>query len=123
MLIKLLIIVVTVNTVVSQLLLKRAMSSIGSVGSFNEFPKFLLSAAMSPWVYGSLALQISGYILWMIIISKEKLGIAVALSGSGFYLLITLLAWLLFDERLATLQWVGIGFITLGVLCISARPG
>ena len=61
-----------------------------------------------------------GYAVWMVVISQEKLGVAVAVLGSGFYVLMALTAWFAFGEELTPLQWAGIAFITIGVTCMMA---
>lgn len=116
----LLIFTFTLNTIASQLLLKQAIKLLGSPSGIADVPRFLFSAALSPWVHASIALQIVGYAIWIIVISREKLGVAFALSGSTFYLLLSLAAWALFNERLTGSQWFGIGLITLGVMCLTA---
>jgi drug/metabolite transporter (DMT)-like permease len=121
MITRLLILVVTLNTVVSMLLLKRAVAAIGAPDGLADLPRFFLAAAASPLVYASLVLQVVGYACWMVVISQEKLGIAVAISGSLFYVLTALAAWLLYGEALGSLQWAGIALITVGVLCVSMR--
>lgn len=118
MLAKLLILVVTLNSIASQLLLKRAVGEIGSPASLAALPHFFRSAALSPPVYASLVLQVVGYAIWMIVISQQKLGVAIAILGSGFYVIIAVLAWLMFDEQLTGLQCVGIALITAGVTCM-----
>jgi drug/metabolite transporter (DMT)-like permease len=60
-----------------------------------------------------------GFFLWMMLISREKMGVATASVGAGFYILMPLCAWALYGESLANLQWVGIGLLTLGVICVS----
>jgi len=121
MLPKLLIIVVTLNSVASQLLLKRAVGEIGAPGSLAGLTSFFAAAAVSPIVYASFVLQVVGYAIWMVVIAHEKLGVAVAVLGSGFYVLMALLAWLIFGEELSRLQWTGIVFITLGVACMFGQ--
>ncbi len=116
---KLLILAVTVNAVVGQLLLKRALIALGGPAALANFPRFMLDAAKSPWIYSSVAIQIFGYILWMILISRVKLGVATASVGAGFYLLMALSAWAVYGETLSYLQWFGVAFITIGVTCIS----
>jgi drug/metabolite transporter (DMT)-like permease len=118
---KLLILVVVFNSVASQLLLKRAVGEIGKPTSLDGLTGFFQAAAVSPAVYASLVLQVVGYALWMVVLTQEKLGIAVAMLGSGFYVLMALLAWALFDEQLTLLQWTGVALITLGVACMFAR--
>jgi len=117
-----LIIAVTVNAVVGQLLLKHALAGLGGIAAFANFPKFVLDAAKSPWIYTSLAIQVFGYVLWMILISRVKLGVATASVGAGFYVLMAVCSWGVFGESLTYVQWLGIGFITIGVTCVSLGP-
>jgi drug/metabolite transporter (DMT)-like permease len=116
---RLLFVAVTVNAVISQLLLRRALNSLGSPASLTELPRFIGNAALSPWIYASVALQILGYVLWMLVVSREKLGVATASIGAGFYVMMALSAWLIYGETLSFLQWTGVILVTLGVVCIS----
>jgi drug/metabolite transporter (DMT)-like permease len=119
---KLLIVAVAVNAVLGQLLLKYALSTLGGRPSFAAFPRFLAAAIASPWMYASLAVQAFGYFLWMLLISREKLGVAAASVGAGFYLLMPLCAWGLYGESLTAWQWLGVVLITIGVTCVSLNP-
>jgi drug/metabolite transporter (DMT)-like permease len=116
---KILLIVFTVNAVISQLTLRRALNVLGSPAGLSELPRFIGSAALSPWIYASITLQILSYVIWMLIVSREKLGVATASVGAGFYILMALSAWLVYGETLSLLQWTGIALVTLGVVCIS----
>jgi drug/metabolite transporter (DMT)-like permease len=117
--IRFLIVAFTVNSVISQLILRRALQDLGSPTSLMGLPRFLGSAALSFWVYASVALQILSYVMWMLIVSREKLGVATATVGAGFYTLMALSAWLIYGETLSPIQWTGIALVTLGVVCIS----
>jgi len=116
---RLLIVAVTLNAVLGQLLLKRALAALGGRAALATMSKFILDAATSPWIYASVAIQGVGYFLWMMLISREKLGIATASVGAGFYLLMPLCAWAIYGESLSNLQWLGVGLITMGVTCVS----
>jgi drug/metabolite transporter (DMT)-like permease len=116
---RLLFVAVTVNAVISQLLLRRALNALGSPANLAGLPRFIGNAALSPWIYASVTLQILGYVLWMLVVSREKLGVATASIGAGFYVLMALSAWLIYGETLSPLQWTGIVLVTLGVVCIS----
>ena len=95
------------------------MNSLASPASLSGLPRFIASAALSPWIYASVGLQILGYVLWMLVVSREKLGVATASIGAGFYMLMALSAWLIYGETLSPLQWTGIFLVTTGVVCIS----
>jgi drug/metabolite transporter (DMT)-like permease len=114
-----LIVAVTVNAVLGQLLLRRALATLGGRAAFATLPKFVLDAIASPWMYASLAIQGIGYFLWMVLISREKMGVASASVGAGFYILMPLCAWVVYGESLSGLQWFGISLITIGVTCVS----
>ncbi len=114
-----LLVAVTINAVASQLLLRRALNGLSVLAGLSSLPRFIVSAALSPWIYASVGLQILGYLLWMLVVSREKLGVATASVGAGFYILMSLSAWLIYGETLSILQWAGIFLVTLGVICIS----
>lgn len=113
---RLLIALFTINTVVSQLVLRRALNQLGGTA---DLARFIGKAALSPWIYTSVALQVLSYVIWMLIVSREKLGVATASVGAAFYILVSLSAWLIYGETLSRLQWTGIVLVTLGVVCIS----
>jgi drug/metabolite transporter (DMT)-like permease len=119
MLLRFLLLAFTINTVLSQLVLRRALNGLGSPADLSGLPRFIGNAALSPWIYASVALQILSYVMWMLIVSREKLGVATASVGAGFYILMALSAWLIYGETLSPLQWAGIVLVTLGVVCIS----
>lgn len=119
---KLLIVAFSITTAFGQLLLKRGVSALGGLGPLETLPRFVLNAAKSPWICSAIAVQGIGYLLWMIVVSRVKLGVATASAGAVFYLLIALSAWALFGEPLTLVQWLGILLITIGVACVSLGP-
>ena len=112
------IVLVTCMTLGSQLLLKKAISVIGPLMQSDKIA-FLLAAFTSPYVILAIAMQGFGFILWMFVLSRMKLGIAFGLSGAFFYLLIALSSWYLYGERLSTQQWGGLLLISSGVLLMT----
>jgi drug/metabolite transporter (DMT)-like permease len=117
---KFVILLITLNAVASQLALKRATLEIGSPQlSWRPISLFVFAAAQSPWAYAYAIMQIFGLVLWMILFSREKVGVATASVGAGFYLLIAFSSWMVYGETLTPLQWAGIVFVTLGGICIS----
>jgi drug/metabolite transporter (DMT)-like permease len=117
---KLLFVVFTVNSVISQLLLRRATLGLGrSPGNLSALPHYIWQAALSPWIYASVTLQVVSYVLWMLIVAREKLGVATATIGAGFYVLMAVSAWAVYGESLSPVQWIGILLVTCGVVCVS----
>lgn len=117
---KLLLAALTIIAVTSQLLLRRGTIALGGApATWSGLPRFIGQAALSPWIYAAGALQVLGYVLWLVIVAREKLGVATATIGAGFYLLTALSAWLIYGEALSPLQWIGIALVTCGVVCIG----
>jgi drug/metabolite transporter (DMT)-like permease len=116
---KLLIIGISVNAVLGQLLLKRALATLGAPTAVTMLPQYILDAARCPWIYASVAIQGLGFFCWMLLISREKMGVAAASVGAGFYVLMPLCAWMVYGEALTGLQWFGIALLTIGVTCVS----
>ena len=61
---RLLFVAFTVNAVIAQLLLRRATNALGGApAGLSALPGFIGQAALSPWIYASLVLQVLGYVL------------------------------------------------------------
>lgn len=114
-----LVLLVTMCTIGSQLILKRGVGQITGVLNSEGAFAFVLAAAGSPLVLTALALQGAGYVLWLFVITQERLSVAFAISGSFFYLLIAAASWFFYDEKLVLGQWVGLLLISVGVLMVN----
>jgi drug/metabolite transporter (DMT)-like permease len=115
-----LVFVVTLCTIGSQIILKRGVNDIVSILKNDGAVAFVLAAASSPIVIGALSLQGIGYVIWLFVVAQERLSIAFAMSGSFFYLTMALVSWIIYDERLIPLQWIGLVLISLGVVLVTA---
>jgi drug/metabolite transporter (DMT)-like permease len=119
MLVRFLLILAALNTTASQLLLKKGVTELGGVKAVADLPRFMLLAVFSPWIVLSVCLQIVGYLMWFLVVTREKLGIAVAFTGASFYIFMVLSAWYFYGETLTVLQCAGIGLIILGLICVT----
>lgn len=114
-----LVLITTLCTIAGQLILKRAVTGLKPLLQAGPI-EFLFGAATSPLVIAALSLQVLGYVAWLFVLSKEKLSVAFALSGSSFYLLMAFASWYFFDERLSAAQWLGLLLISVGVILVTA---
>lgn len=115
----LMILFVTCSTLGSQLLVKQAVTQIAARDPVPSGLQWLLAAMFSPSVIAAICIQGIGFTVWVVVVSRVKLGMAFAISGSCFYLLIALASWYLYDERLSTAQWIGIALVSGGVLLLT----
>ncbi|KAF1719306.1 SMR family transporter [Pseudoxanthomonas wuyuanensis] len=115
----LMILFVTCSTLGSQLLIKHALVRLAARSPTLSGMEWLFAALFSPTVIAAVLVQGVGFIVWMVVVSRVKLGIAFAISGAFFYVLMAVLSWVLYGERLAVWQWIGIALISAGVLMVS----
>ena len=79
-----LVVIVTLCTIFSQLILKRGVGQLVEVLKEAGRIEFIMSAATSPYVIAALTLQGAGYVVWLFVLTQERLSIAFAMSGSFF---------------------------------------
>ncbi|TDK24277.1 hypothetical protein E2F46_08245 [Luteimonas aestuarii] len=115
----LMILFVTCSTLGSQLLVKQAVTNIAMRDPVPTGLQWLLAACFSPGVIAAVAIQGLGFIVWIVVVSRVKLGIAFAISGSLFYVFVAAASWMLYGERLAPLQWLGLALVSSGVLFMT----
>ena len=111
-----LIFIVAAGAAASQLLLKRGVMGL-DLSCFSI--DLLQRVASSPFIITSIILQLSCFVIWLVVISKVNLGYAFGFAGAFLYLLIPLLSWLIYGERMTTLQWIGLFLITAGIFCMA----
>ena len=115
----LMILFVTCSTLGSQLLIKAAVIRIGARVPVPVGLDWLVAVAFSPKVWLAVTIQGVGFVVWIAVVSRMKLGLAFATSGAFFYILLALLSWWLYGERLAPMQWLGILLISGGVMMLA----
>jgi drug/metabolite transporter (DMT)-like permease len=114
-----LVVIVTLCTIFSQLILKRGVGQLLEVLKEAGRIEFVMSAATSPYVIAALALQGVGYVVWLFVLTQERLSVAFAMSGSFFYILMAAASWVFYDERLSLGQWAGLFIISIGILMVN----
>ena len=61
-------------------------------------------------------------VVWVVVVSRVKLGVAFAISGAFFYLLMAAVTWLLYGERLTLWQWAGIALVVTALVAVLLGP-
>jgi drug/metabolite transporter (DMT)-like permease len=101
-----------------QIAAKRTAEHLGDLAFGADW---LRQAARLPWAQALVALDVAGFVAWMVVLSEMKLSAAFSMSA-GSYVLVMLASWLLFHEPVAPLQLVG-GALILGGVWLMAAPG
>lgn len=75
------------------------------------------SLLASPWFAAAVAAEIVCFVVWMTVLAELDLSLAFPLSAAS-YVLIMLMAWLVFGERLGAQETIGSLVILGGIWCL-----
>lgn len=95
-------------------LLKTGISSI----DFGNLAEFTLRSISSPYLWAGLAIYIISFFLWIVVLSRIELSIALPVS-SVCYLLTPLFAVIFLHEKIDAVRWLGIFLIIAGIYFVS----
>ena len=103
----------------AQLALKQGMRVIGSFSFVpdNFFP-ILLRASVNPFILAGLACYVISVLVWMMVLSRVEVSFAYPLLSIG-YVVTAFAGFLLFDENMNFVRWLGVIVICLGVYLIT----
>ncbi len=95
--------------------MKKGLSQggISSIG-FNNLFEFAFTALSSWLIWAGILIYIINFVLWLIILYRIDLSIAVPV-GSTVYIFVPILAIIFLHEHVNPLRWVGIALIILGI--------
>lgn len=100
---------------IAQICMKKGLSQggISSIG-FNNLFEFAFTALSSWLIWAGILIYIINFVLWLIILYRIDLSIAVPV-GSTVYIFIPILAIIFLHEQVNPLRWVGIVLIIMGI--------
>jgi len=105
--------------VVGQLSLKFGMSQMGNFSvSLPSLASVFARAAFNPFIILGLFCYGTGFLVWLIVLSKAEVSYAYPMISLG-YVFTALLAWLLLGEHVTVTRFVGILITCLGVFIIA----
>ena len=106
----------------AQILLKAGMKNFSNIDLKNNVIQTFISIAINPYIIcGFISYGIS-ILLWLWVLSKVDVSYAYPFQALG-YIVVTVLAWLIFQENINLTRIIALIFITLGliILALSAR--
>ena len=115
-----LLVVAPVVGTIGQTLLKLGMRKVGQVHltPFSQLPKTIFQMISVPEVLLAVPLYVAGFLLWLIILTEVDLSVAYPFLSFS-YLLVFLSSWLLLGEEIVSMRWIGLGFISVGLLFVG----
>lgn len=112
--------ILVITQVLGDVCLSHAMKIYGEITSFSPLAIFniLYYLATSPWFYLAIMSLAVSWFLYMFAVAKMDLSYVLPIQSSS-YILNALLAWLLLQETVTPLRWLGTIFIALGVFIVG----
>lgn len=103
----------------AHLLLKVGVSQVGAIGAdqVREPLKLVASLLSNPRVVVAMPLYGVSFVAWLVVLSRLNLSLAYPALAMT-YAIIPLASWLLLDESISALHWVGIVVVVIGVVLI-----
>ncbi len=98
-----------------QLCLKNGVNLLGQGVS----PLVVLKGIFTPYVFGGFVLYGVSSLFYLIALSRLELSFAYPFVALSF-VMVLVLCWLLLNETLPPLRWVGMCIIVVGVLTVAA---
>lgn len=111
----------TLCTMVSQVLLKSGLREAGDLSQVTNPGAMVLVALKSHLILAGVGIQAVGFLLWLMVLSKVKLGVAFAVAGGLNYLALGVLSGVVFREPLSPWDWLGLGLVLAGVVTMTLK--
>lgn len=89
-----------------------------ATGPFDFSPTAFVLALSTPWLWAAIACYVGAFLSWLTILRRSTLSAAFATSGIVF-VAVMCSSWLVFGERVGTLQLVGSSIILIGIFMIG----
>ena len=106
----------------AQILLKAGMKNFSNIDLKNNVIQTFISIAINPYIISGFISYGISILLWLWVLSKVDVSYAYPFQALG-YIVVTILAWLIFQENINLTRIIALIFITLGliILALSAR--
>lgn len=103
---------------IGQMILKIGMNQVGAIRLSDGLVNIATRVFTNLYVVGGLAFFGVNAILWLAVLSREKLSFAYPLVAFA-YIVTVLLAKFVLHEQVPFLRWAGLGVIVVGILMIA----
>jgi drug/metabolite transporter (DMT)-like permease len=112
---------IVLNSATLVLLKAVALTHMGEAQLVSLLPR-LVAVALDPLFLSAVAAFLAGIYFWIVALRRIALSLAYP-SVSVSYILIAVLSWKLFSERIGSLAWAGILLTVIGVTLMFLTEG
>tara|TARA_B100000686_G_C15783360_1_gene476092 strand:+ start:34 stop:405 length:372 start_codon:yes stop_codon:yes gene_type:complete len=102
----------------AQIFLKIGMKKFAPIDLQNNLLQTSIAIILNPYIIGGFISYGASIILWLWVLSKVEVSLAYPFQALG-YILVTILAWLIFHEEINILRIFALVFITIGLILLA----
>ena len=102
----------------AQILLKAGMKQFGNIELKNNIINTSVSIALNPYIITGFISYGVSIILWLWVLSKVDVSLAYPFQALG-YIVVTILAWLIFQEDITLTRIIALIFISIGLIILA----
>ncbi len=102
----------------AQILLKAGMKNFSNIDFKNNIIQTVLSISLNPYIISGFISYGISIILWLWVLSKVDVSLAYPFQALG-YIIVTILAWLIFQENINLTRIIALIFITVGLIILA----
>ena len=102
----------------AQILLKAGMKQFGIIELKNNIIHTSVSIASNPYIITGFISYGVSIILWLWVLSKVDVSLAYPFQALG-YIVVTILAWLIFQEDITLTRIIALIFISIGLIILA----
>lgn len=102
----------------AQILLKAGMKQFGNIELKNNIINTSVSIALNPYIITGFISYGVSIILWLWVLSKVDVSLAYPFQALG-YIVVTILAWLIFQEDITLTRIIALMFISIGLIILA----
>jgi len=88
-----------------------------SVASIFRLVQFALT---NPAIPSAVLLQGGGFVLWIVVLSREHAGVALGVGGASVYILTALAEALIFGTKFSLSQLFALALVSVGAVLLAA---
>ena len=109
---------------VGQIFFKKGIRTIPHLGGYSieHFLKFFGAALANPFVWLGILTTTFYFILWLLVLSLADVSWALPIRSVQI-VFVALMATFFLGEKVSKQRWIGIGFVTLGILFVIRSWG
>jgi len=102
----------------AQILLKAGMKNFSNIDLKNNITQTVLSISLNPYIISGFISYGISIILWLWVLSKVDVSLAYPFQALG-YIVVTILAWFVFQENINLTRIIALIFITVGLIILA----